>query len=67
MPFFSFKKLKKMYGILFLFLAMFCQNPNHHTRVHHSQSAQVNALDDDDNNDDSGHIPPVPPKPPTNP
>ncbi len=56
-----------MYGILFLFLAMFCQNPNHHTRVHHSQSAQVNALDDDDNNDDSGHIPPVPPKPPTNP
>lgn len=50
-----------MYGIIFLFLAMFCHNPNHHAGAHQCQSGQVTTLDDPG---DTGHVPPKPPVPP---
>gem|GEM_PF-5852178 len=51
-----------MYGIIFLFLALLCLNPNHKTARHQHSSTQVTTLDDDSG--DSGHVPPKPPPPP---
>ncbi len=51
-----------MYFLL-LFLAMFCQNPNHnHSHSTNTPNGQVTTLDDDPG--DTGHIPPKPPTPP---
>ena len=58
-----------MIGLLYLFLALLCQNPKQQTHGHCSSSTQVSAYGEngDDDNGDSGHVPPTPPPPPIKP